>query len=274
MQRKILILMALAITILSLSVKLPNTLSAGPAPLAPPIQAASNSALIDITVSDAGDLSVGGINLSALGVDKLEGPLQDLAQNLEHIHLTSDTQVVTLDLQGTEFAKMDWTPATRQTVLNLATRYGVQLQPEVQARLEEWIASTTLDLTARFANEVSKPLTLSLSKLLLVETQPNGQVVLETIPLPATLDPNTLQMLQRAGNQATVCWNKGVLTAAVDGAEMPTVTLTREGVLMLTQVANVPVDNNAASAVLLGSRLGVDLTLPGGSHATGVTCPE
>ena len=269
MKRKWLILMAIAITVLGLSLKLSNTLFA-----APPLQTpATNTIAVDITVNDAGDLSVGGVNLSALGVGKLEGPMANLVKNLKNVHVTSDPKGVDVTVEGTQFVRIDWTPTSRQTVANLATRYGMPIQPEMQAQIEDWLNTTTLDLTARFTNEVSQPLNLSLSKVLRLDIQPDGALLLEKIPLPTTIDTNTLQTLERAGKQATVCWNKGIVTTSVDGAELPTVTLSPDGVSTLTQAANLPADLNAAPT-LLGSRVGVDISLPGGSHVAGATCAE
>jgi hypothetical protein len=273
MKRNLLLFAMFAITILSLSVQLWNTVSASP-PLEPRTQAATNSATIDITVNDAGNLSVGGVNLSGLGVAALDTEMSNLAKSLGSVHVISQAQRATLDIQGTQVAKIDWSPASLKTALTLATRYGVPLQPAVQARIEEWLSTSTLDLTARFANEVSKPLMLSLSKVLLVDVQPSGQVLVETIPVGATLDATTLQTIQRAGNQATLCWNKGTLTAKVDGQDLPSLRLNPEGATLLTQAANLPVDSNATSAILLGSRLGVDISLPGGTHATDAICSE
>lgn len=274
MKRNILLFAILAIALLGLSVQLWTSVSASP-PLEPRTQAAPNSATIDITVNDAGNLSVGGVNLSGLGVSALDAQMSNLAKSLGTVHFLSQAQGATLDIKGTQVAKIDWSPASLKTALTLATRYGVPLEPALQARLEEWLSTTTLDLTARFANEVSKPLVLSLSKLLLVDIQPDGQLLVETVPVGTTLDAATLEMIQRAGKQATLCWNKGTLTMNVDGKEMPTLSLTAEGAAVLTKALNLPADlAGATPGLLLGSRVGADVSLPGGAHVTGATCPQ
>lgn len=274
MKRNFLLVAILAIALLSLSVQVWSSVSASP-PLGPQPQAAPNSATIDITINDAGNLSVGGVNLSGLGVSALDTQTSGLAKSLETVHFVSQAQGATLDIKGTQVAKIDWTPASLKTALTLATRYGVPIDPAVQARLEDWLTTTTLDLTARFANEASKPLVLNLSKLLLVDIPSNGQLQVETIPVGTTLDASTLQTIERAGKQATLCWNKGTLKFQVDGQEMPTLSLTSEGAGVLIKALNLPPDVAAAApALLMGARVGADVSLPGGAHLTGATCPE
>jgi hypothetical protein len=273
MKRKMLVLVIIAITVLSLYAKISNTAYASQPPIEPRGQAAAvNNATIDIVINDAGNLSIGGVNLSALGVGALDSQVTNAAKNLGSVHLLSQASGISLDVQGTEIAKIDWTAESRQNAATLASRYGIQLEPGVQTRIEEWISSTTLDVTARFANEPSKPLNLTLSKYLLVEIQPNGQLVIENIPLAAAVDATALQQIQMGGNSATVCWNKGTLTAKVDGQDLPTISLNPDGVSMLANAMNLSPDVAGATPALLGATLGVDVSLPGGSHSAGATC--
>jgi len=231
----------------------------------------ANQATVDITIHDSGEVSVGGINLSAFGVRPLDSQIANIAKNLGTAHMVIDNQNVIVDVQGTEVARLAWSPASRQTAAALAARYGVQIQPEVQARLEEWITSSNVDVTARFTNEVSRPLSVTLTKPLWVDISPSGQLTVEKMPLAAAIAPSALQTMQQGGSQATACWNKGTLVAKVDGAELPTLTLNPDGVSLVTKALNVPIDSGATSEVL-GSTLGVDLALPGGSHVTSATC--
>lgn len=268
MRRKMFFLVAIAFSVFFLTMKLSNTAYAA---LPPQQDPSGNQASVDITINDAGDISVGGINLTALGVGRIDGQATTIAKNLTAAQLVVQDQVVTVDLQGTQVAKIDWSPASRQAAVNLATSYGVQLQPEVQQRIEEWISSSNLDVTARFTNEPSKPLNLSLSKPILVDVAPNGQLAIERGPLATGIDTNVLQQIERGGNQATACWNKGKLTAAVNGSALPTITLNPQGVTMLTNALNMPLDTGVMNAVS-NARFGVDLSLPGGSHSTDATC--
>jgi len=273
MKRKMPVLVIIAITVLSLYVKLSTTAYASQPPVEPSSQAtASNSATVDIVFNDAGDISIGGVNLSALGVGKLDSQVTTIAKNLGSVHLMTQSSEVTLDVQGTQIAKIDWSAESRTNAATLATRYGVQLEPGVQSRIEEWLSTTTLDVTARFANEASKPLNISLSKYLTLDIQPNGQLVIENIPLAAAIDQSALSTMELGGKSATVCWNKGVLTATVDGQPLPTITLNPDGVSMITSALNLDPSVSGAAPAILGSKLGVDVSLPGGTHAAGATC--
>lgn len=273
MKRKMPVLVIIAITVLALYLKLSTTAYAGQPALEPPIQASTaNSATVDIVLNDAGDISIGGVNLSALGVGKLDSSVTNIAKNLGSVHLMSQSAAVTLDVQGTQIAKIDWSPESRTNAASLATKYGVQLQPDVQSRLEDWLSTTTLDVTARFANEASKPLNINLSKYLILDIQPNGQLVVENIPLAAAIDTTTMQTIERGGNSATVCWNKGTLTATVNGQALPTITLNPDGIMMITNSLNLDPSVAGATPAVLGSKLGVDVSLPGGTHQAGATC--
>lgn len=266
MQRKLQLLFAIAILALS------QTAYAG-APTSPSSQAAApNQATVDITINDAGNVSVGGIDLSRLNVLPLNSQALIVAKDLNNVQLTVQGDSVTMNVQGTEVAKILWNSSSRQAVAALASKYGVQLNPDTQTRIEEWISSANVALTARYANEPSKPLNLSLSKYLLLDVGQNGQLSVEKSPLAVNLDPTVIQTIQRGGNQATVCWNKGTLNATVDGADLPTITLNPQGVQVLSKALNLGIENNMDS--VLGSKLGVDVSLPGGTHVTNATCGQ
>lgn len=267
MKRKLLLVVALAIAVAWLSPALSKTGYAG-APAAAP----ANQATVDITINDAGGVSVGGIDLSSLGVMPLDAQVTAIAKRLDSAHLVVQDQAVMLDVQKTPTVKIDWSASSRQTVGNLAVRYGVQLSPDFLSRLEEWINSSNIDLTVRFANEASKPAQIALTKPVLVDIGANGQVTVEKLPLAAQVTQATVQLMMLGGKQATACWNKGKLTAAVDGAPLPTITLNPEGVQVLNQALNLNITN--IKEPLLGSRFGADLSLPGGAHAADATCPE
>jgi len=271
MRKKMLALLLLASVALGINLMLSGTALADPPPSPAKQNAAANKATVDITINDAGGMSVGGVNLQSLGVLPLDQQVVNVARNLRDAHLVVNNDQVTLDTQGTEVVKILWTPTSRQTVANLATAYGVALSPDLLNRIEGWISSSNIDVTARFANEASKPLDLDVSRLILVDISSNGQLAVETAPLAAGIDPTALQFIQRGGNQATACWNKGTLIAKVNGAELPTITLNPDGVNMVTKALNLPVDSGAETAVL-NSRLGVDVSLPGGSHSANATC--
>jgi hypothetical protein len=263
----------IAIFAVCLNLVLIQTALADPPPAAPSQAAApaANNASVDITISDAGDLSVGGVSLRLLGLGQIDNQVVTVAKSLEDAHLVVQDEVITLDVQGTEVVKILWSPTSRQTVTALMAHYGMQIDPDVQARLEGWINTSNIDVTARFANEPSRPLSIDLTRLIVVDVAPNGQLAIEKIPLATGIDPTALQTIQKGGNQATACWNKGTLTAKVNGADLPSITLNPKGVNLVSKALNLPIDANAESAVL-DARLGFDLSLPGGTHAGDGSC--
>lgn len=271
MKQKLLVVVAIVIAVAFVSLAFSPAAHASSPSDSPGQAAATNQATIDVTINDAGEVSAAGMNLRALGVAPIDGQTTTLAKNLNNVHLVVQGSEVTVDVQGTQVAKLLWTPDSRQAVANLALRYGVQLQPEFESRLEEWISTSNIDVTARFANETSKPASIALSKLLLVDVAANGQLAIERAPLAAAIDATTLATMQRAGSQATVCWNKGTVTSKLDGAAMPTLILNPDGVALVTKALNLSLDQGATNSVL-GSKLGVDLSLPGGTHTPDATC--
>lgn len=232
----------------------------------------ANKATVDITINDRGGLSVGGVDLNSLGVSALDQQVVTTVKSLQSVHVTVQDKQVNVAVQNTPLMQMDWNQSSRQASANLAVRYGVQLTPQFQSRLEEWISSSDIDVTARYANELSKVADIALTKPVQVDLAQNGQLTVETLPLAAQIDPSVVQSLMMGGSQATACWSKGKLTAAVDGAQLPTITLNPEGVEVLNQALNLNITN--IKAPLLAARFGVDLSLPGGAHVATAACNE
>jgi hypothetical protein len=180
-------------------------------------------------------------------------------------------EVVTLDVHGTPAVKIQWSPTTRQLLSTIALRYGVQMNPDQLARIEEWVSSSNVDVTARYTQDASKPLAIKLTKLLLVDMGLDGQVVVEKMPLGSGIDKTTVQMIQSGGiSNSVLCWNKGTLTTKVDGKDLPAITLNPKGIQFLSKGLNLGPGISLDS--LFGSQLGVDISLPGGSHQAGTAC--
>jgi len=272
MNRKVVAIAILAIAVVLGNLVLFQRVLADPPPSPLQQSSAQNTADIDVTVNDQGDVSVAGIYLSALGMQKLDPGTRALIQQLQNAHVNVANQEVNVDVQGTQLAKLLWNAANRANLAALLGRYGVALSADVMGRVEEWIGSSDIDVTASFSNQPSKPANLALTKLLLVDLGPEGQVSVEKAPLNATLDAQTLDTLKKAGNQMVLCWNKGTLHPTVDGGELPSLTVNPEGLQVINKSMNLGIGDYSQS--LLGSRFGVDVALPGAQHSTTATCPE
>lgn len=242
--------------------------AAAPAGQAAPL----NDATVDITFNDAGGLSIGGINLSTLGVAPLSEQVINVVKGLKDVHLLVEGSAVNVDVQGTPLVNIAWSSESRKTSASLATRYGVQLTDQMQARIEQWVSNSKFDVTARYANEASKPAVIGLTTPVQVDIAQNGQLTIESIPLAAAIDQSALQTIMLGGKQVTLCWAKGRINAAVDGAALPTITLNPEGVQVLNTALNLNITE--IKEPLLASRFGVDLSLPGGSHDASAACTQ
>jgi len=273
MKRGLVIFVGIALIAVLFNLAVTNTGYADPA-AAPALQAEpANQATVDITVNSAGGMSVGGVDLGSLGVAPLDPSVLAVIQALRDARVLVNNSEVSVEVQGTPTVRIDWNAESRGNSAALAMRYGVQLTDSIQSRLEQWISSSRIDVTARYANEASRPADIALTTPVQVDIAQNGQLSVENFPLAgAQIDPSTVNMITLGGNQAVVCWSKGRIDTSVDGAELPTITLNPEGVQVVTQALNLPIAS--IKDPLLASRFGVDLALPGGSHQAAAACEE
>jgi len=232
-----------------------------------------NQIIADVTVNASGQLSIAGIDNKVIPLGQIDSQAVAIAKNLDNVHLVLQGDVVTVDVHGIPLAKMQSTQASRQVVENLAVRYGVQLSPEVQARLEQWLSSSNLDITVRYANEPSKPLKVNVAQPVLVDVGSDGRVTVENIPLDPSavrLDPLTVQTLGQGIQNAVICWKKGTLNAKVDGKSLPPITVDPNGARVLSQVFGLGIENDIGP--IFDSLIGLDVDLPGGKHQAGSVC--
>jgi len=266
MKRTAYLLAALLVTLAALGV-VQNAYADGPAP-AP----AANQVVVDVTVNSAGEMTVGGVSLKSLNVAPLDSSTLQMIKNLDNGHLVIQGDVVSLDLHGTPIMKMQWDASSRQALVDLAAKYGYAVSPDVLARVQDWIATSNIDVTARFTDQVSKPLTIKLTKSVLVDIGSQGQVSIEKGQLAYGIDQSVLQPIMQSGaKSAIVCWNQGTLTEKVDGKALPTFTFDPKGAQYLIQALQLQVSNLDP---FFGAQLGFDVALPGGAHATGSACGQ
>lgn len=271
MNRKVQIVLAIVIAVAGLAFA-QVAFAQGPAP--------SNQVAVDITLSDNGQLTIGGIDLGKLGIAPLAKPVTDVAKNVNSVHLVLRGELVQVDVGGTPLMKMQWAQSSREALTNLAASYGYAISPAVMSRIEEWVASSNLDLMARFTNQPSKPLVLNIAKPVIVDLGSNGSVAIEKGPLAYGIQQDVMNAIQRGGiKNAVVCWNKGTLALQVDNKALPSITLDPAGVRLVTKILNQPelglnlqslgIDNGVDP--VFSSNLGVDVSVAGGAHSS-VTC--
>lgn len=274
MKHKLICAGIIAIALVCLNLALSKPMDAAGPPEGPSKQTGSeNRAKVDITIDDQGNVTVGGVNLAMLGMAPIDPQVATMAKNLGAVNLQVQDETVAVDVQGQEIARLLWSTDSRQAMAALAASYGVQLAPEVQARVEEWVSSSDIDVSARYTNEGSKAVELNLSKPILVDIAENGQLAVERGPLATGIDPYVLQQIRMGGSQAVACWDQGTLTASVDGVALPTLVVNPAGADIIAQALGLPI-NDIGTEAILNSRVGVDLSLPGGAHATDVACGQ
>lgn len=268
MKRRFLLVAALAFAFVGVVTVLPNIAFAD----SPSPAAAANSVSVDVTVSSTGNLTIGGIDLKALGVAPLDSATVEMVKNLDNAHVVVQGDAVTIDLHGTPAFTIQWNQASRKAVVDLAAKYGYAVTPEVMSRIEEWISSSNVDVTARYTNNPSKPLSINMSKMLWVDLGANGEVAVEKGPLAYGIDPSIMPTIKQAGvGNATVCWSKGNLLLKADGKNLPTITVDPKGAAYLTKALNLAIDNLDP---FFAAQIGVDVSLPGGSHQATATCGQ
>lgn len=265
MNRKLQILTAVVVMLLALALFQPAYADS-------PSPAAANNVSVEITINSAGEMTVGGLSLKGLGLAPIDSQTVQIVKNLNNAHLTLEGSAVNVEIQGMPAMKIEWSPASRKTVVDLAAQYGLAISPDVMARAEEWITSSNVDVTARYTQDASKPLSLSLSKMLWVDLAADGRVAIEKGPLAYAIDPSYMPLIRQSGaKNATACYNKGTLLTKVDGRDLPAVTLYKKGLQVLSQQLNLGIDQNPDP--WLAALLGVDIQLPGGTHAN-ATCGQ
>jgi hypothetical protein len=272
MKRGLVIIVSIALIAVLINLAVSTTGYAQPAAAPAQQTAPANVATVEVTINDAGGLSIGGVDLASLGVMPLDPQAMVVIQALKDAHLLVENQEVNVEVQDTPTVKMEWNPENRQAAAAMAVRYGVQLTDQIQARIEKWISSSKIDVTARYSNDASKPADIGLTTPVQIDVAQNGQLTVENFPLAAQLDPTAVNTLMLGGNQAVVCWSKGRVNASVNGAALPVITLNPEGVQVLNQALNLNI--TSIKEPLLASRFGVDLSLPGGAHQESATCVE
>lgn len=262
MKRKLLFIVALVLV--AVGIALPTT-SYADAPTA------DNQVAVDITINERGEISIGGLSMTQMGLGRIDDNTTAWIKQFNDAHLVLQGEMVTVDVKGQPLVKVQWAPASRQILATIATRYGVQLTSDLQARLEEWISTSNVDITARYSNEASKPLMAKMPKPLLVDFGANGQVTVEKMPLAYGVDPSVFQYVRMAGIQnATFCWNKGTLTPSADGKALPSITLYPKGIQFLSQVLHLNIESSLDP--FFNAQIGADVNMPGGARQAGFTC--
>lgn len=273
MKKKALMLMSLMLGLLltSSAPVVANEPAAKPAQTEP-----ENQITLDITVNpETGELSIGGYSadqLSLLGITGLGDAEMNLVKRFDNFHFQLNGDEVVLDVDGTPLGKVEWNSDSRNAMLDFAAEYGIQLNTDAQARIEGWLDTTSIDITARVSESASKPFTVNMTRLIMVDVGKDGQLTVEKLPLAVWLDTSVLGLAEIGEiERSLICWDKGTLSTQVNGAQLPKITVNPAGVEVLNQALNLGIKNTRP---LFLSNVGVDLVLPGGQHQADASCSK
>jgi hypothetical protein len=244
-------------------------------PLAATAQEGStNHIFIDVTYDpNAKTYSLGGFTeaqLKQLGLPALQDELYGMIASLSDVNLKVDGQQLDLMVDSANLAKMDWDAESRSFLYGMVDNFGAMPLID-QTRAEDWLSKIDVELALRKSPELSKPLVLDLATLVNVDVTKEGVVSVEGFNTGTSLTPEVLALMETGKiDNAAVCWQKGQLVTAVNGAALPKITLFPEGLGVIDKAFNLNVGDIPQ---LFEANLGASVVVGDGSH-TDVVCGQ
>jgi hypothetical protein len=235
-----------------------------------------NRIVVEMTYdTEKGTYSLGGFTaeqLRVIGAPQVNGEVMTLLKRIENAHLAIDAQSLAADINGQPLATVNWDPLSRRAIFDLAGEYGLHLDANVQERAEGWLDVVDVDITIRQSSQVSQPLLIQLDTPLQVDVAKTGRLVVEGVDTGMAMYSEVVR-LARAGSiqNTTVCWNEGALTADLNGSELPSVTVHREGLEVLDQALGLRLGNKEP---FFNARAGVNIAFNGSGHPESASCGD
>lgn len=234
----------------------------------------TNHIFIDVTYDpNAKTYSVGGFSegqLKQFGLPALQDGLYDMLGALSDVNLKVDGQQFSLMVDSANLAQLEWDKDSRAYVYGMVDSYGVMPLID-QTRAEDWLSKAQVEIAVRKSSEVSKPLVIELATMVNVDITQEGVVSVEGFETGTSLTPDIIQLFQTGNvDTASVCWNKGQLITAINGAALPKVTLFAEGLSVVDKAFNLNVGDISQ---IFQSSVGASLVYGEGEH-TSATCSQ
>ena len=234
----------------------------------------TNHIFVDVTYDpNAKTYSVGGFSegqLKQLGLPALQDEIYGMLGALADVNLKVDGTAFTLMVDSANLAKLDWDKESRTFLYGMVDSYG--MMPLIdQTRAEDWLAKANVEIALRKSPEMSKPLVVDLATLLNVDITQEGVVSVEGFNTGTSLTPQVISLIQTGNvNTAAVCWQKGQLVTAINGAALPKITLFQEGLSVIDKAFNLNVGDITQ---LFQANVGASVVYGEGNHA-GVVCGQ
>jgi hypothetical protein len=241
------------------------------------LQGPANFVEIDFTYDkETGCFSVGGFSCdqiqTLLGFQPIDKNVLRVLSEFGDLHMQltgAEANISRVD--GTKLATINWDANSRNTVLELLGNYGVNLDKNAVARAEEILTLSDLNLKVRASTETSETLHVALSTLILADVARNGYLSVEGLNTGLMLNPQVVRIAE-AGDIKNIiaCWDKGKFITKVNGNNLPTITLSEEGLEVTDKALGLGLGDILPS--LIKTRLGASLAVSGGAHADDVYC--
>lgn len=237
-------------------------------------EGSTNHVFIDVTYDpNAKTYSLGGFSegqLKQLGLPALQDEVYGMLGALADVNVKVDGQQLNLMVDSANLAKLDWDKDSRTFLYGMVDSYGAMPLID-QTRAEDWLAKADVEVAIRKSSEISKPLVLDLATLVNVDITPEGVVSVEGFNTGTSLTPDVIQLI-KTGNidNAAVCWQKGQLVTAINGAALPKITVYQEGLSVIDKAYNLNVGDISQ---LFQATLGASVIYGDGNHAD-VVCGQ
>lgn len=236
----------------------------------------ADDVVIDFTYdSSTGNWSVGGFTLDQLeqlfGFQPLDKNVLGVLSEFGDLHMQlTGTEASINMMDGTQLATIHWDADSRNSVLELLSGYGVNLDKDAVARVEEVLTLLNLNVTLRDSPETSNPLHVALSTLIMADVATNGYLSVEGIDTGLMLNPEVVRIAKMGDIENIIaCWDKGTFVTKVNGNDLPTITLYEEGLKVADKAFRLGLGDVMP---FLDARLGASVSIADGAHPEDVYC--
>lgn len=230
-------------------------------------EGSTNQVFVDITFDpNAKTYSIGGFSeeqLQQFGAPALPDEVWALLGALQDANLKVNSSKLDLSVDQANLATLNWDPKSRALIYSLVDTYsGMPLID--QGRAEDWLSKANIEFALRKSHETSKPLLIDLATALNVDITKEGIVNVEGFDTGTSLTPEVIQMLQMGKiSNAAVCWDKGALDTAINGAKLPQLVIHPDGLGVLDKAFGL---NIGDIQQLFQSKLGASILYGEGDH--------
>jgi len=229
-----------------------------------------NYVFLDVTYDpETKNYSLSGFSkdqLQQMGIPELQDVIWVILERFESLRLELGNAAVNLKADDKDLATINWDAESRDLIYGLLDSYGVKISDLSKERLETWLSKADIVLNVRNSPEISKPIVLDLSTLLMVDVNKEGKLSVEGFDTGVYLQPQVADIASSGGvTSATLCWSKGILNSMVNGNALPQVTLYQDGLQVVENALGLGLGD---IGLFFKSQVGASVAFDGGTHET------